>query len=62
MSSAYFSVTTLRLSFSVGVRSPAFSLKSTGSQAHFCTICALDVVLLFAVLTPWLMYSFHAKF
>ena len=39
-----FSATLDRLSFKVGVRSPSFSLKSTGSHLNFCTFCVKSVI------------------
>lgn len=49
---AYFSAATLLFSFMVGVSSPPFSVKSTDSSLHFCTICALEVVFLLAAFMP----------
>ena len=38
MSSVYFSITTLRLTFIVGVSSPPSTVNSAGTTANFLTI------------------------
>mmetsp|Transcript_63983 Transcript_63983/g.176859 ORF Transcript_63983/g.176859 Transcript_63983/m.176859 type:complete len:214 (-) Transcript_63983:392-1033(-) len=57
ISSAYFSCTTGRFSFSVGPSSPPVTLKSTGMISHFLIVAARDTAFSFARAIPDSMYS-----